>query len=215
MDIDFWKNRWDARQIAFHEGKPNAILADHAFLLEGRKRILVPLAGKTVDMVFLERLGLEVLGVEAVETACREFFSDQDRAPIIERRGGFQSFQSNKITMLQGDFFSVAPPIAGAFDAVYDRAALVALDPKTRATYVEVLRSVMNKGARMLLVAFTYDQHLVDGPPWSVDERTVRDLFWQGFVIEPREKRQAAVSPKLKDAGVKDLFEQLFVITKL
>ena len=57
------------------------------------------------------------------------------------------------ITLYLGDFFKLdQPPAAGAvgrFDAVWDRAALVAVDPPTRARYAEVLAAVVVPGGKV------------------------------------------------------------------
>lgn len=42
-------------------------------------RVLVPLCGKSVDMVFLSQKGYRVLGVEGVRQAVEEFAKDRTR----------------------------------------------------------------------------------------------------------------------------------------
>ena len=46
MDPSYWRKRWEDRRIGWHEGKPNAFLAQHVDRLgAGVGRILVPLCG--------------------------------------------------------------------------------------------------------------------------------------------------------------------------
>ena len=56
--------RWSGR-IGFHQGAPNPLLVAHAAALgAGPRRVLVPLYGKTEDMVWLAAQGHTVVGVE-------------------------------------------------------------------------------------------------------------------------------------------------------
>lgn len=218
MELSFWQERWETGQIGFHEGKPNELLVKHAARLAEKKRVLVPLAGKARDMLFLASGGHEVVGVEGVELACRQFF-DENGLPLVERaptaeRGPFHAFSGGGVELLCGDFFEATPARVGSFDAAYDRAALVALDPDTRGRYVDTLHALLAPGAPMLLVTLTYDQTKVPGPPWSVDDDTVRKLFSGRFEVEKLEERQAAVSPRLAEAGARELKEAIFLVTR-
>ena len=65
----------------------------------------------------------------------------------------------------------------GMRSCAYDRAALIALAPEVRGRYVEVLRSLLPDGGKVLLVAFVYDQSKMAGPPFSLPEGDVRGLF--------------------------------------
>jgi thiopurine S-methyltransferase len=215
MDLAFWQERWDSGQIGFHEGKPNELLVKHAALLEGRKRVLVPLAGKAQDMLFLASRGHHVVGVELIELACQQFFSENGLPPRVEERDRFKAYTAGDIELLCGDIFDATPARVGTFDAVYDRAALVALDPTTRARYVETLHALLVRGGRVLTVTFSYDQQRVEGPPWSIDAATLRSLFAERFSIDVLDERDAAVNPRMKEAGVEHVREGIAVITRL
>ena len=82
MEAQFWKTRWDDNQIGFHQNSTNPMLLSHwhKTSLKPGDRVLVPLCGKSLDMLFLKSLGLEVVGIELVEKACLEFFSDNNLA---------------------------------------------------------------------------------------------------------------------------------------
>lgn len=212
MDLAFWKQRWDERQIGFHEGKPNDLLVSHAGALAGRKRVLVPLAGKTVDMLFLASLGLEVVGVEGVESACREFFDEHGLPLVIEERDGFRAFNGGGVTLLCGNMFDATPARLGSFDAVYDRAALIALEPSTRARYLATVFALLEPRARVMLVTLAYDQAKIAGPPWSIPPDLARTLF-DGFTVGDVVSRDVPRSAKYVDAGVSKLEESLLVMT--
>lgn len=159
MAQEFWTEKWAQNKTAFHEGKPNELLAAHVDVLAGRTRVLVPLAGKSVDMLFLRDRGHEVVGVEYVQQAIDEF-------------GAVPG-----VTMVCADYFTLRSEQVGTFDAIYDRAAMVAIDPADRGRYVATCRALLREGAPMLLVAFSYDQTRANGPPWSIDRAAVDALF--------------------------------------
>ncbi len=62
--------------------------------------------------------------------------------------------------------------VLGPVDAVYDRAALVALPEDLRPRYAAHVHAITG-GARQLLICFEYDQSVMPGPPFSVDAAEV------------------------------------------
>ncbi len=225
MEIDAWRERWQEGRISFHEGKPNALLEAHVDLLQGRKRVLVPLSGKSVDLVFLARHVEAVAGVEGVDLACSHFFADHDSEPVVESAPPFRRFRAaapgaplERIELFCGDFFEATRERVGAVDAVYDRAALIAVEPALRARYVDVVRRLLLPGARVLLVAPSYavpgaDPHAL-GPPFPLFEADVRSLFRDGFTVNIVEVRDTDVNPRLQAAGVGDARETLYRIDR-
>jgi len=183
METDFWISRWQEGRIGFHEGRPNELLVQHADRLAGRKRVLVPLCGKSEDLAFLASRGHEVVGVELVEDAVKAFFAEHDLTPAVEPQGALTAYRAEGLTILAGDFFAVTPADVGVVDAFYDRAALVALPEPMRARYVAHLRSLVAPGAAGLVVTFEYAPHVRNGPPFSVPEQEMRALY-DGWHIE-------------------------------
>lgn len=177
MDHAFWFARWQEGRIGFHEGQPNAFLVQHHEWLAPCRRILVPLCGKTADLAFLAGAGHEVVGVELVEDAVRQFFAEHDATPEIAKRDGFVIYTAGAITVLAGDVFATSVALVGAIDGIYDRAALVALPPDVRPRYVDHLRAIAPAAQRELLVSLEHAAGSAEGPPFSVDETEVRTLF--------------------------------------
>lgn len=64
-----------------------------------------------------------------------------------------------------------------AFDAVWDRAALHALNPHTRARYVAAMDRCLRPGGDYLLSTNEYSSTEFIGPPFSVPEEEVDRLF--------------------------------------
>jgi thiopurine S-methyltransferase len=183
MDPGFWHSRWSAGQIGFHEGAPNAHLMQHAGLLGPGRRVLVPLCGKAEDLAYLAAQGHQVVGVELVESAVRTFFEEHRAAPVVTREGSFTRYAAHDITVLVGDFLATTRELLGPVDALYDRAALIALPGAMRAAYVKQLRTLMPAGAPGLVVTMEYPQDRMSGPPFSVPEAELR-AHYAGLPLE-------------------------------
>jgi thiopurine S-methyltransferase len=175
MDASFWHQRWEKNEIGFHESKANPLLVTHFHELsipKGR-RVFVPLCGKTLDISWLLSRGYRVAGSELSQLAIEQLFIELGLQPDIEKVGSVERWSANSLDILVGDFFAVARPMLGQIDAVYDRAALVALPETMRQRYAAHLMEITGK-APQLLVSYEYDQSLKEGPPFSVSNEEVR-----------------------------------------
>lgn len=207
MQAEFWKARWHEGKIGFHEGAPNAFLARHALRIVDRRRVLVPLCGKTEDLAFLAAHNHEVVGIELVEDAVRAFFSEHGATPEITRRAPLTIYTAGAITIIAGDLFEVTEADVGAIDAIYDRAALIALPAAMRRRYIEHLHMLVPARTKSLLVTLEYPQDKREGPPFSVSEAEVRALFSSAELIDER----LAGGP-IADAGLSPI-ERCYVAT--
>jgi len=212
--LEFWAERWTTGQTGFHEGKPNDLLAAHIARIEAktpRARILVPLSGKAFDLRWLAERGHEVVGIEFVWEAVSGFFEDWKLEPSPIEVGGKPALRAKGVTIVCADMFALTPDALGHFDVIYDRAALVALEPSTRTRYVETCRSFLSEGGVTLLVAFAYDQSRAPGPPFSI-ERALVDELYAPRQIERLETRAVPTSKRLTEAGIAALDESVYLI---
>lgn len=178
MESSYWVGRWENGQIGFHEGSPNAWLEEHVALLgpgDGR-RVLVPLCGKTIDLAFLAAHGFEVVGVELAMKAAEAFFEEAGLAPTRARVGEHTTLSAGRITIVVGDFFATTEASFGRFDAVYDRAAVVALPPDMRTRYAATVRALSRDDVVGLVVTFEHDAPATT-PPFSVTADELERLF--------------------------------------
>ena len=82
-----------------------------------------------------------------------------------------------------GDLFDLSREILGPVDAVYDRAALVALPETTRIRYTAHLKSITGT-APQLVIGYQYDQSVVDGPPFSVTPEELRRHYSGDYTLK-------------------------------
>ena len=176
MEPDFWRRRWADNEIGFHESEVNALLKDHlpALQLTPGARVFVPLCGKSHDLTWLLAQGFEVVGCELSELAVRQFFEEQDLAPAVHTEGGLTCYRVGALQIWQGDIFALPLAALGRVDAIYDRAALIALPVPLRERYARLLAELP---VPQLLITLIYDQSQMDGPPFSVDEAELERLY--------------------------------------
>ena len=191
MEPDFWLARWQNNQIGFHEGAPNTFLVAHfaALGIPAGGRIFVPLCGKSRDLQWLRAQGFMVAGVELSRLAVEQFFAELGLTPTVVPSGRLERFETEGVTVFAGDIFDLNQNTLGAVDAVYDRAALVAMPPSLRARYAAHL-IVLTAGAPQLLVTFEYDQARQPGPPFSVPEAEVRAQYGAAYNLARAETRE-------------------------
>ena len=81
MKKQFWSDSWQQGgfKTSFHKTETHPFIKKHLTpsVLKG-KRILVPLCGKSVDLVYFKTYAAEVIGVEFVTEAINQFFSEQE-----------------------------------------------------------------------------------------------------------------------------------------
>lgn len=178
MEQEFWQKRWQNKEIAFHEAKPNALLTTHFPKLGVRpgNRIFVPLCGKSADVAWLASRECKVTGIELNRTAVEELFAEAGLEPEVISLDNHILFRSGEISVFIGDFFSLTSEMIGPVDSVYDRAALVAMPPGMRQDYAHHLVAITGS-APQLLVTYDYDQAQTNGPPFSVPQSVVCDLY--------------------------------------
>ena len=178
MEHHFWHNKWEKGETGFHQSTTHAMLerfASEAGFTASR-RILVPLCGKSHDMTWLLERGCEVVGAELSQTAVEQYFAELNTTPNIEQFDNLLRYSARNITLFCGDFFTLTGKLTGHIDAVYDRAALVALPQPMRIAYSQQVFKLAPE-ATQLLITFEYDQAAIAGPPFSVSPAEIEQLY--------------------------------------
>jgi len=180
--MTFWHKRWQTEQIGWHRDSFNDMLTKHWGNIDAVKgcEVLVPLCGKSLDMVWLANQGHNVIGMEFVSDAIQAFFEENRLTPVTTVNGNYTQHQSKPFTILEGDIFELESNVVQA-DSWYDRAAMVAIEPSLRKAYVDQLRKATKNDAVGLMITYTNPQQGMDGPPYSLTDEDVAKLFSEGF----------------------------------
>lgn len=189
MEAHYWHQKWQRGDIAFHREEANPHLVAHLgkLSLEQGSRVFVPLCGKTRDIAYLLSCGYQVLGVELSELAVRELFAELSVTPQFTQIGDLSRYSADGVTIFVGDFFKLNVELVGEIDAIYDRAALVALPSSMRRDYTAHLIKI-SQNAPQLLVTYEYQQELIDGPPFSITEQEVAQHYADVYRINLQER---------------------------
>ena len=179
MHQEFWLERWQQNQIGFHSADINRHLQQHwsALDIAPGSRVFVPLCGKSKDMLWLLAQGYDVIGVELSPLAVQAFFADNGLSATTCRQDKFSVSEAESLRIYCGDFFDLGANDLTGVTAVYDRASLVAMPPEMRGAYATQIQHLLEPGTALLLVAFDYPQHEMQGPPFCVQQREVKALY--------------------------------------
>lgn len=184
MEANFWHDKWARGEIAFHQQQANPFLVAHfdALHLTKGSRVFLPLCGKTRDIAWLLAQGYRVAGAELSELAIKELFQELGVAPQITQAGKLMHFSAQNLDIFVGDIFDLTAEMLGQIDAIYDRAALVALPLETRKLYAAHLMN-MTGSAPQLVITYAYDQSKIDGPPFSISAEEVRQHYSAKYAL--------------------------------
>jgi thiopurine S-methyltransferase len=216
MKKDFWLERWERKEIGFHQDEINPYLRQFWQELHLARDcvVFVPLCGKSRDMLWLREQGHRVLGVELSVIAAQEFFRENGYEPEHAPSGKFNRYEANDISILCGDFFDLCKDDLSYVTAVYDRASLIALPPEMRERYARHLASILPPATQILLITVEYPQAEMQGPPFSVTAGEVEALYREyAEVRELAEQDVLAQNPRFQQRGLSRLREHIFLLT--
>ncbi len=216
MEKDFWLERWERKEIGFHQDEVNPYLRQYwqELHLARDSVVFVPLCGKSRDMLWLHEQGHQVLGVELSALAVQAFFKENGYTPQHATRGKFDRCEANGFRILCGDFFDLGKDDLAKVSAVYDRASLIALPPEMRERYVRHLVSILPPATQILLITLDYPQQEMQGPPFSVTSGEVEALYREH--AEVRLLAQLDVlpeNPRFQERGLSRLQENIFLLS--
>ncbi|MCO4785442.1 MAG: thiopurine S-methyltransferase [Marinomonas atlantica] len=172
---EFWLERWQMGRIGFHRDEVNPWLIQYWPQIGRGAKVLVPLCGKSADLLWLANQGYDVTGVELSPMAVVEFFGDNDLTYQTEQVGSLKIHTAHGLALriVEGDYFDFHET---GFDACYDRAALVAIPEDKREQYVLHTKQRLTPEATLLLITLSYDGDQA-GPPFSVLDFEVNELW--------------------------------------
>jgi len=207
MKKDYWIGRWERGETGWHQQEVEPALVHEFSTRVAPCRVFVPLCGKSLDLKWLIENGYEVVGVELSALACDQFFFENKIPFKIKLEGDFRVYQGEGVTLFNGDFFKLNSKILGRLGAVYDRAALIAMPLDLRSEYAKHLVSLVTLAERT--ESFSILQLIIErvpagpkGPPFSVTEDQLRELYHENFEITQlsRERVEGPVAPDLQEA---------------
>lgn len=205
MDAEFWLERWREGRTHFHQDRVTPPLKKYWQTLDlpADSQVLVPLCGKSLDMIWLAEQGFDVLGVELSRMAVEQFFSENGLTPTVQTSAAGTHYRSGRIEIIAGDIFDVDQSLLSGCAGVFDRAALVALPDSMRARYVQHIYAQLPPHYEGLLITLDYLQDQMEGPPFSVPDAEVQALYiphTQAILLNRRDMLDK--EPKFAERGL-------------
>ncbi|MBM7035851.1 thiopurine S-methyltransferase [Vibrio ulleungensis] len=213
QDHDFWHQKWASNKIGFHQIEVNPHLEKHWFKIAPTKEqsVLVPLCGKSEDLIWLSRFHNNVIGCELSDIAVKSFFAEHLYTPtVITLDSSHSLYEFDEISIYVGDIFTA--PLTPV-DRIYDRAALIALPETLRIDYSKRMDQLLVSGGKMLLITLSYPQHEKQGPPFSVERQEIERLFSDYTITLIDSDESEFVQQKAK-SGVSRFSEQVWLLEK-
>ncbi|KAM6444804.1 thiopurine S-methyltransferase isoform 2-T2 [Rhynochetos jubatus] len=166
--------------------------------------------------LWLADMGHRVVGVEVSEQALKEFFAEHSvpyRVEPVPGISGAKKLQSTcgNISLYCCSIYDLSSSIVGKFDGVWDRGALVAVNPCDRQRYVSLMITLMEKNSSYLLVAVSYDPNKHKGPPFYVPESEIKSLFGNHFEMKCLQKVDD-FTEKHRQWGLDYFLEVLYIL---
>jgi len=197
--FDFYNTRYENGIAPWHRPVVNWNLIKHYKQLspEGqlKKKVLVPLCGKTCDIKYLADQGHVVVGVEFCENPCREIF-ERDNIEYSERwveacEGKLFESKCGKIKVYCCDFFKFGPEVEGRFEAVWESGCQIEHDDRMK--YYDQMKLITAPGCRWLTGLYQYDSSIYSGIPYSVPHDQLVAKLGEDFDIISVEKKTTSV----------------------
>ena len=203
MNSKFWQQRWQEGRIGFHQSDVNPELIKHfsTLVLPIGSRVLVPLCGKSVESA-VQAFFIE----QNITPTITEFTSAADGSTLKRYQG---QLAGQTITLWVADIFALSPTAIGDIDAVYDRAALIALPETMRADYSTQIIKLSNN-APQLLTTLNYDQSKKDGPPFSISQEQLQQYYDTNYEIIELESQPST----LNSAAELSVTEHVWLLNK-
>ncbi len=201
---DFWLDRWQTGRIGFHQEGVNPRLIEFWPQLPKNSRVLVPLCGKSHDLIWLAEQGYQVTGVELSPLAVVQFLGDNDLSYETEQQGELKihTIMGLSLRIIEGDYFHFQEQ---NFDACYDRAAMIAMPESKRDLYVDHTKARLKADPFVLLVALQHDG-TPDTPPFAVDDDFIVNR-WGNNIKKIVSENLVETNLQYKERGY-DFFEE-------
>ncbi len=213
MQASFWHNSWELGgfHTSFHRKDIHPYVLQYMAPREiEEKNILVPLCGKTVDLLYLAQYANKVIGVELVEEAIHQFFSENN-LPVSQPDD--TTYVSGNITIYRRDFMELTSEEIGPIDWILDRASLVALPYDMRMKYLETINRLSGIGTQQLVITLEYFP-LLESAPFSITPAEITQYYGFGNAIRHVESPGLPNHGMVRRWNLDFLIEHGFLLTK-
>lgn len=197
----FWTDVWNEGSIRFHQKSYNPQMVEFFKDIDlTNKSVFIPLAGKSLDILFFKEKGSQVIAVEFVESAIIDFFKENN----LSFKKINNTYLADNITFYHQDFFEHQSTIS--YDVIYDRASQVVFDKDHRPAYYAHLQNFLKTDTILLLFSVDHTGPDTYGPPFKITEEEIKKHYAKaGIDLYLFQSRMDAASDKAKEHGINEV----------
>ena len=199
--LEFWNQIWEEGIIRFHQPHYNPLMT--MFFKDinlQNKTVLIPLAGKSKDILYFLEKGAVVTAIEFVESAVIDFFNENNMP--FEKNGNIYS--GKNLTFIAGDFFNFTT--MKPFDVLYDRAAQVVFTPTQRPEYYKHLAKLIDPHTLLFLFSVDHKGSPDYGPPHKISKEEIISFYKKlGFTLNLISEKKEVGSEKMQAQGIAEI----------
>jgi len=197
--LEFWSQVWEEGSIRFHQPNYNSEMVKYFNDIDLKgKSVLIPLAGKTKDILFFLEKGAHVTAIEFCEPAVVSFFEENN---LPYKKHG-HSFFADNLTFHAMDFFNFITETP--FDVLYDRASQVVFNTTERPGYYQHIAKLINPQTILLLFSIDHDGSFEYGPPHKIPKTEIFEAYKKMGItlLTKSESHEVATSEKMQAQGI-------------
>lgn len=227
----YWKDMYREGSDLFTLEDVNANLQRHFHLIKAAiakqpqtahvPRVLVPLCGRDISVAWIARHeNMGSVGVDFVDEPLRMLGNEiGGLVPLVDEPGRMSAYQGaleriHRVILVHGDFFALEEgDYGGRFEAVWDRAALTAVEPERRHDYVDKLYRLLAEQGVILLEALTCNVHMQGAMQAHEPAQLLEQGGFEVKVLQDTDVRSSY--PDFDAPGLTYLREQLLFATKI
>ena len=200
-DKKFWDEAWKKQDTPWFQPEQDRHFFNNyqkickKFLLSKKLDCFIPLCGTSLAINFLYSKGHNIWGVDLSDLALKRLKND------------YKELKGERVNLIEKDIFDFEPN--QKFDLIYDRAALIALNPNKRKKYCNLLTSWLKTKGAIVIETINFQAKNYQGPPFPISSSETRKLFSKLKTKNLVETKLYKISPRLADLGVKVIEQSL------
>lgn len=182
MEKDFWQQAWNEGRIGFHQSEYTKAMKDKFDNIDLKgKTVLLPLAGKTKDILYFLNKGAKVIAVEIVEDAIKQFFNENEINYKFQELTNANLYEADNLKFFNADFFKSDEIFKDMdinnVDYIFDRASNVALPKELRIKYYQTIKKIKDDETKFFIITFMHDGPKDFGPPFLIPKDEIKNHY--------------------------------------
>ena len=160
----FWETHYQEGETGWDVGGPTPVFSQLVELLKPGKLCIIG-CGRGYDAILFAQYGFRVTAVDFAPSAIRSVQKLAQEAKL-------------SVQALERDLFTLSQDFEGEFDYVLEQTCFCAIPVHRRVEYEQLVWTILRPKGQLIGLWYPLDKKLEEGgPPWGVEETTLKQLF--------------------------------------